>query len=50
MNRPHTREGQHAIGMSSEPALGHTMHADHSVEMFRRKLRGTLLLSIPTLV
>jgi Cu2+-exporting ATPase len=29
---------------------GHDKHAGHSVEMFRRKLVGTLLLSIPTLV
>ncbi|HSK75330.1 MAG TPA: heavy metal translocating P-type ATPase [Thermoanaerobaculia bacterium] len=29
---------------------GHDKHAGHSVEMFRRKLVGTLLLSIPTIV
>jgi Cu2+-exporting ATPase len=29
---------------------GHDKHAGHSVEMFRRKFWGTLLLSIPTLV
>jgi Cu2+-exporting ATPase len=31
-------------------AGGHDKHAGHSVEMFRRKFRGTLLLSIPTIV
>jgi cation transport ATPase len=46
--RLHTHEGQHAIGMSSDPAVGHTMHADHSVEVFRQKFWGTLLLSIAT--
>ena len=29
---------------------GHDRHAGHSVEMFRRKFLGTLLLSIPTVV
>ncbi len=29
---------------------GHDKHAGHSVEMFRRKFWGTLLLSIPTIV
>jgi Cu2+-exporting ATPase len=29
---------------------GHDKHAGHSVDMFRRKFWGTLLLSIPTLV
>jgi Cu2+-exporting ATPase len=29
---------------------GHDKHAGHSVEMFRQKLVGTLLLSVPTLV
>jgi Cu2+-exporting ATPase len=28
---------------------GHDKHAGHSVEMFRRKFRGTLLLSLPTI-
>jgi P-type Cu2+ transporter len=37
----HTPHGEHA---------GHDMHAGHSVEVFRRKFWGTLLLSIPTLV
>jgi P-type Cu2+ transporter len=38
------RHGDHAA-----PAA-HDRHAGHSVEMFRRKLWGTLLLSIPTVV
>ena len=29
---------------------GHDKHAGHSVEMFRQKLLGTLLLSVPTIV
>ena len=37
----HTPHGEHT---------GHDKHAGHSVEMFRRKFWGTLLLSIPTLV
>jgi Cu2+-exporting ATPase len=32
------------------PAVGHDRHAGHSVEMFRQKFWGTLLLSIPTMV
>jgi Cu2+-exporting ATPase len=39
--RPHDDHGGHG---------GHDKHAGHSVEMFRRKLVGTLLLSIPTVV
>jgi Cu2+-exporting ATPase len=38
---PHGAQSEHA---------GHNEHADHSVEMFRQKFWGTLLLSIPTLV
>src|SRR5262245_18795719 len=37
------RETNHGAG-------GHDIHAGHSVEMFRRKFWGTLLLSIPTVV
>ena len=33
-----------------EEHAGHDKHAGHSVEMFRQKFWGTLLLSIPTLV
>jgi Cu2+-exporting ATPase len=38
---PHGAQSEHT---------GHNEHADHSVEMFRQKFWGTLLLSIPTLV
>jgi hypothetical protein len=38
---PHADGGAHAA---------HDRHAGHSVEMFRRKFWGTLLLSIPTVV
>jgi P-type Cu2+ transporter len=41
---PHGRHSSH------EMPAGHDKHAGHSVEMFRRKLWGTLLLSIPTIV
>ncbi len=37
----HADHGAHAA---------HDRHAGHSVEMFRRKFWGTLLLSIPTIV
>src|SRR5262245_17832649 len=40
----HAAHRDHAAG----PA--HDKHAGHSAEMFRRKFRGTLLLSIPTIV
>jgi Cu2+-exporting ATPase len=42
----HEEDGSH----QSQAHGGHDKHAGHSVEMFRRKLVGTLLLSIPTLV
>ena len=48
--QPHTLEEHHPTGTGSESAAGHAMHANHSVEMFRQKFWGTLLLSIPTLV
>jgi P-type Cu2+ transporter len=38
----HGAPGEHG------PPAGHDRHAGHSVEMFRRKFWGTLLLSIPT--
>jgi P-type Cu2+ transporter len=47
------REMMGAHGTTAEADAGHTAHdkhAGHSVEMFRRKFWGTLLLSIPTLV
>jgi Cu2+-exporting ATPase len=37
--------GQHS---SHEMPASHDKHAGHSVEMFRRKFSGTLLLSLPT--
>ena len=37
---PHAHSAAHA---------GHDAHAGHSVDMFRRKFLGTLLLSVPTL-
>jgi len=39
--------GQHS---SHEMPASHDKHAGHSVEMFRRKFSGTLLLSVPTVV
>jgi len=40
----------HGAPGSGDPHGGHDKHAGHSVEMFRRKFWGTLLLSVPTLV
>ena len=37
-------------GHGHEQGAAHERHAGHSVEMFRQKFWGTLLLSIPTLV
>jgi P-type Cu2+ transporter len=42
----HHRHGGH----SGHEAASHDKHAGHSVEVFRQKFWGTLLLSIPTLV
>ena len=39
----------HAVH-ADQNAAGHDKHAGHSVEMFRQKFWGTLLLSIPTIV
>ena len=50
MDRLHTHEGSMRSEWALNPAVGHTMHTDHSVEVFRQKFWGTLLLSIPTLV
>ncbi len=47
---PHESHTVHEPHTGHEPHAGHDRHAGHSVEMFRRKFRGTLLLSIPTLV
>jgi hypothetical protein len=40
----HTTHGNHVA------SAGHDKHAGHSVEMFRQKFWGTLLLSIPTVI
>src|SRR5262249_5731554 len=40
----------HAHGGHHQAHVAHDKHAGHSVEMFRRKFWGTLLLSIPTVV
>jgi P-type Cu2+ transporter len=40
----HTTHGRH------DASAGHDKHAGHSVEMFRQKFWGTLLLSIPTII
>ena len=43
---------QHSFGAHApqHSAAGHDKHAGHSVEMFRQKFWGTLLLSIPTVI
>lgn len=46
---PTEHEGHDMAAMRDAPA-GHDKHAGHSVEMFRKKLWGTLALSIPTLI
>jgi P-type Cu2+ transporter len=48
--RPDRGHGAHAGHGAEHGAGGHDKHAGHSVEMFRDKFWGTLLLSIPTLV
>ena len=56
---PHAHHGHHREVARRPPHggpdgggahAGHDKHAGHSVEMFRRKFWGTLLLAIPTLV
>lgn len=49
---PHPTQGPEAHGGHDRHDVhgGHDKHAGHSVEMFRKKLVGTLLLSIPTVV
>ena len=51
-HRSHRDESHHAHGAHPphHGAAGHEKHAGHSVEMFRQKFWGTLLLSIPTLI
>ena len=39
-----------AHGHQHDVHAGHDKHAGHSVEMFRQKFWGTLLLSVPTIV
>ena len=41
--------GGRGLHTSHEMSAGHDQHAGHSVEMFRRKFWGALLLSLPTL-
>jgi Cu2+-exporting ATPase len=43
----HPPHGTHA---DPDGRAGHNRHAGHSVDMFRRKFWGTLLLSIPTVI
>ncbi len=45
-----THSSDHAHHGSHQAHAGHDRHAGHSVEMFRQKLFGTLLFSIPTVV
>jgi Cu2+-exporting ATPase len=46
----HEHEDEHAIVNASVAHGPHDKHTGHSVEMFRRKLWGTLALSVPTLI
>ena len=43
----HGAHGSHDV---HDAAASHDKHAGHSVEMFRQKFWGTLLLSIPTII
>src|SRR5262249_16102205 len=45
----HAHPARNAHG-ADHGAGAHDKHAGHSVEMFRQKFRGTLLLSIPTVI
>ena len=47
---PDGGHGGHAGHDADHGVGGHDKHAGHSVEMFREKFWGTLLLSLPTLV
>ncbi len=40
----------HGAHTPHDAAAGHDKHAAHSVEMFRQKFWGTLLLSVPTVI
>ena len=46
----HTHYASAVAHTDSDAHSSHDKHAGHSVEMFRRKFWGTLLLSIPTVV
>jgi Cu2+-exporting ATPase len=46
----HTHDDHHHAAHNVEGHGAHDKHAGHSVEMFRRKFWGTLLLSVPTLL
>ena len=48
--RPHQHHGGVRSGHEAHEGVGHDKHAGHSVEMFRDKFWGTLLLSIPTII
>src|SRR5215467_7027665 len=47
---PRRGHNAHDLGGADHGAGGHDKHAGHSVEMFRQKFWGTLLLSIPTII
>ena len=47
---PASSSPPHATHAARDSHASHDRHAGHSVEMFRQKFWGTLLLSIPTLV
>lgn len=45
-----TVQHHHGHPTPHDAAAGHDKHAGHSVEMFRQKFWGTLLLSVPTII
>ena len=50
-HHPHHRGDPRTVSHHQhDPHTGHDKHAGHSVEMFRQKFWGTLLLSVPTIV
>jgi P-type Cu2+ transporter len=49
-SREEGHQPAHGTPGDHDAHAGHDKHAGHSVEMFRRKFWGTLLLSIPTVV
>jgi P-type Cu2+ transporter len=52
--RSHSKQAsaavQHYQGEHTPHDAGHDKHAGHSVDMFRQKFWGTLLLSVPTII